>query len=375
MHQTVAPIAPEPAATQVAFDGVRRDFRRLLARGALLELVTLGFYRFWLTTDMRRHLWAHTSVGGDAAEYTGTAKELLIGFLFALAILVPIYVAYFLIGLEAERWQAFASIPLFLIYYLFASFAMYRARRYRLTRTVWRGVRFWMSGSGWNYALRSALWDLGTIMTLGLLLPWRQAALERYKMQHTRYGDLEGAFTATGGELFRRGWWLWLLAWPSAFLIIPLPFIWGVYKAIEWRWWMSGMRLGEVRFESRLDGADLLGIYWKVIGWATLLFVLLSCWIGGIIALAGVVYGTSETQMAQAMQNPAVIIAMAVGYVVLALAFGLVMRLYLFRDIWARVATSTRVFNLAAAENVTAQGELAGALGEGLADGLDLGGF
>ena len=71
-------------------------------RGALLELLTLGFYRFWLATDMRRHLWSHTSVGGDAPEYTGTAKELLIGFLFALAILAPVYLAYFFIGLEAE---------------------------------------------------------------------------------------------------------------------------------------------------------------------------------------------------------------------------------------------------------------------------------
>ena len=129
-------------------------------RGALLELVTLGFYRFWLATDMRRHLWSNTAVGGDAAEYTGTAKELLIGFLFALAILAPIYLVYFLIGLEAERLQAFASVPLGLFFYLFAQFAIYRARRYRLTRTVWRGVRFWMTGSGVSYAWRAGLWGL-----------------------------------------------------------------------------------------------------------------------------------------------------------------------------------------------------------------------
>ena len=29
-----------------------------------------------------------------------------------MAILVPIYLGYFLIGIEAERWQAFASFPL-----------------------------------------------------------------------------------------------------------------------------------------------------------------------------------------------------------------------------------------------------------------------
>jgi uncharacterized membrane protein YjgN (DUF898 family) len=146
---------PPPAPpVRVSFSGDRGDFRRLVTVGALLELVTVGFYRFWLTTDIRRHLWAHTAIDGDAAEYTGRGGELLIGFLFALAIIVPVYLAYFLAGLEAERIKAFASIPLVAFLYVFGQFAIYRARRYRLTRTVWRGVRFWMSGSGWAYAAR-----------------------------------------------------------------------------------------------------------------------------------------------------------------------------------------------------------------------------
>ncbi|MFX7021358.1 DUF898 family protein, partial [Acinetobacter baumannii] len=81
---------------------------------------------------------------------------LLIGFLIALAILMPIYLAYFLISIEAEHMQALASIPLVAAFYVFGQFAIYRARRYRLTRTVWRGVRFWMDGSGWRYALHAS---------------------------------------------------------------------------------------------------------------------------------------------------------------------------------------------------------------------------
>src|SRR5271166_5451854 len=172
------PAAPARITTaQVAFYDNRRDFRRLVMRGAMLELVTVGFYRFWLATDIRRHMWSNTAVEGDTLEYTGTAKELLLGFLFAVAILAPIYLVYFLLGLEAERLKAFASFPMGVFFYLFAQFAIYRARRYRLTRTVWRGVRFWMSGSGWAYAGRAALWGLAMIATLGLILPWREASL------------------------------------------------------------------------------------------------------------------------------------------------------------------------------------------------------
>src|SRR3981081_356979 len=132
------PPVPVPPPIPVAFAGDRAEFFRLVKRGAALELVTLGFYRFWLATDMRRHLWSNTLIDGDAAEYTGRGKELLIGFLFALAILMPVYLAYFLVGLEAERLQAFASFPLFLFFYLFGQFAIYRARPYRPTTHVTR---------------------------------------------------------------------------------------------------------------------------------------------------------------------------------------------------------------------------------------------
>src|SRR5437660_1796837 len=104
------PLLPGPVP--VSFSGDRGEFFRLVARGAGLELVTVGFYRFWLATDTRRHLWSNTHIDGDAAEYTGRARELLIGFLVALAIIVPVYLAYFIASLEAERFKAFASFPL-----------------------------------------------------------------------------------------------------------------------------------------------------------------------------------------------------------------------------------------------------------------------
>ena len=139
-----------PVATPMHFTGRDRAFRRLVVRGAFLELITFGFYRFWLTTDIRRHLWTHTEVDGDALEYIGRGKELLFGFLIAMVVLGPIFLIYFLVGLEAERVKAYASLPLYLFMFAFSQFATYRARRYRLTRTVWRGVRFWMTGSGWS---------------------------------------------------------------------------------------------------------------------------------------------------------------------------------------------------------------------------------
>jgi uncharacterized membrane protein YjgN (DUF898 family) len=394
MNQMGSILAPRPPAP-AEFSGDRGEFRRLVTRGAALELVTVGFYRFWLATDIRRHLWSNTLIDGDAAEYTGRGKELLLGFLFAIAIIVPIYLVYFLIGLEAERLRAFASFPLFLFFYLFGQFAIYRARRYRLTRTVWRGVRFWMSGSGWAYAARSALWALLAMFTLGLAMPWREAALERYKMRHSYYGDLQGSFEGRGWQFFKRGWWLWALiiglivlaiavasvskAAPGFvvfLMMLAAPFLYGTFKAVEWRWWLAGIRFGGVGFESDLRSGQLFGLYWKVIGWYLLVMVVFAVYFFVCIAL---IVGLDQAAMAKVFipghLSIPMIVVMIVGYLVAILTMNVVVRVYLLRDVWARVIASTTVYGIESAENVAAKGDMVNALGEGFADGLDVAGF
>jgi uncharacterized membrane protein YjgN (DUF898 family) len=371
------PLQPPPLPAALAFEGKRGDFVRLVAKGAALELVTAGFYRFWLATDIRRHLWSNTVIDGDAAEYTGRGKELLIGFLFAMAILVPIYLGYFLVTVEAERFKEFASFPLFLAFYVFGQFAIYRARRYRLTRTVWRGVRFWMDGSGWAYAWRAALWGILAMLTLGFALPWREAALERYKMRHSYYGDLQGSFEGKGSEFFKRAWGLWLAA-PFAIVIFPLfPFLYAMFKAIEWRWWLQGIRFGGVRLESTLPRSALSHLYWKVIGWYMLAMVALGIYVAVVTGIASLITGGLGQAGGAALmaKNIPMIVLIGLGYVALVLSLNVVIRLYLLRDIWATVLRSVQVYGIDAAANVAAKGELATALGEGFADGLDVAGF
>ncbi len=404
------PTAPAiPAEMRLRFDGGEGDFVRLAARGALLQFVTFGFYRFWLNTEVRRHLWTHTSADGDRLEYTGSGRELLVGFLFALAILVPVYLAYFLIGVEVERFQAFGSVPLALFTLFFGQFAIYRARRYRLTRTVWRGVRFWMQGSGWAYAARSFGWLLLVILTLGLAWPWRAASLERYKMRHTFYGDLGGAFDARPWTFFRRGVWLWLLAATPVVLFIaaigafsiseeerpahaiglavmggvmsvPVPFLWPYFRALEWRWWASGVRFGDISMASDLRGAQILKLYLKFAviasmvsgGAAALMFGI------GAVIVERLFNGKADLESVGTMleSNQILLIAGSIaGYLIVGLSVGVVQRYFFQREMWTIVTRSLTIQNIGSAEGVAARGEAANAIGEGLADSLDVAGF
>lgn len=383
-----------PWAAAASFSGERGEFRRLVARGAVLELISFGFYRFWLVTDMRRHIWSNTCIDGDAAEYTGTAKELLIGFLIALAIIVPVYLVYFLVTFEAERLADFASVPFLLLSYAFGQFAVYRARRYRLTRTVWRGVRFWMDGSGWGYAVRASLWTLLTLLTLGLALPWRAAALERYKMRHSFYGDLRGSFEGRGWDFFRRGWGVWLLAvlllavlllataaviQLTVYHVIPMilaaTILCAAFRAIEWRWWISGLRFGGVSFECSIRLGDIVGVYLKVFGWGLLLALLL---LGYIVLCLKLMASMSELSLhaftfgtGAWMESIPLLVLIGIGYLVVMVPMNVVIRIYLFRDIWARVVTLTSAYGIEAAVDVAGRGEPASAVGEGLADSID----
>lgn len=417
MNEFVSPPSALPGApstrpaARVEFLNERGAFFRLLARGALLQLVTFGFYRFWLITDIRRHLWTHTRVERDSFEYTGRAVELLIGFLIALAILAPIYLFYFLIGIEAERLRAFLSLPLFFFLYLFGHFALYRARRYRLTRTVWRGVRFWMDGSGWVYALKVLMWSPVVLLTLGLAYPWRAASLERYKMRHTHYGDLAGDFVGRGGQLLKRIWWLILIAYGglisigvgavaavvgetsgkgmspgagialSALLILSLiaaPFLLPIYRAIEWRWWAEGVRLGPVRLTCDLSNGALLKLYLKAIFVSLAAALGLAVIVGGaIFALAPALGRIDPATLASGQLDATrigLIAASAIVYLAFALMVNVVMQLYLQHDYWRDVATSLAAQDLAGVR-AARRGEASSAIGEGLADGLDVAGF
>ncbi|MGD0104680.1 MAG: DUF898 family protein [Rhodopila sp.] len=392
------PIAP----ATLRFTGENSAFRRLVVRGALLELITFGFYRFWLATDMRRHLWSNTEIDGDALEYTGRCKELLLGFLIALAILAPVFLAYFLVGLAFERVKAFASLPLYAFFYLFGQFAVYRARRYRLTRTVWRGVRFWMTGSGSSYAWRSLLWGLLVILTLGFAYPWREAALERYKLGHTFYGNLPARFEATGWQLFKRVWWIWLLGLAGCIaavfvllilsriklmngaglvglltiiMVFALPFLHAMRKATEWQWWAEGIRFGDLAVACDLKRDGLIGVYWVLIAMGLVVWLVFTT-LGGL-ATVSMLVALGRTGVAAMMTHPPVwaFVLIAVWYLSMVLTFGVLLRIYTLQRIWQRVANACRLRNAEAATHVMAAGEAASALGEGLADGLDFAGF
>jgi uncharacterized membrane protein YjgN (DUF898 family) len=417
---TTADAMTPPPAGAVKFLGREAAYWRLRIKGATLLVLTLGIYRFWFATDIRRYLWSNTEIGGETLEYTGLATELLGGFLLAVAIVGPLYTAVASAALALDTAEeAIAGIAFFLLI-LLSQFALYRARRYRLTRTVFRGVRFDQHGSAWRYALYALSWWTLAVVTLGLAYPWAQANLQRYKMRHTSYGDLDGSFTGSGSALFLRGLPIWLvvvgpivLAWIALGRLVdwnaldammaagaaePLALLVGtagldvfavvtattaisigmalalypLFAAIMMRWWISGLRFGAVTVRSHLATAEVYRLYLRFLLYVVP-YLLAVAAIGGVLVfLSGRLVGLSHDSM------PAELLASAIWlsiYVVSVLGASTIYQVVVTFAMWRLAVQTAELAGADALDGVRASGVPDSALGEGLVDALGVGGI
>jgi len=408
------PAAPAPNGAR--FLGNERAFWALLIRGALLLLVTLGIYRFWLATDVRRFLWSNTEIAGDGLEYIGTARELVLGFLIAIALLVPLNVVFFLSAFGRGWLSQISGLLALVVLALLGQFAVYRARRYRLTRTVYRGIRFHQTGSAWRYAVCAIFWWAMIGMTLGLAYPFAQASLERFKLRNTYYGDLQGHFSGSGLRLFFRGILFWLVVvgplalglfialgqvdWTAlgrgsgdamsrveaagvapALVFAVLSVSWSVFavallypafQAMVLRWWIAGLRFGELGVASHLSTRAVYAIYLRFM-WIALVAGILFA-IGAALALA--MTSLLALWLGKGVLTELLSTALLIGsYVVVALAYSTIYQATVRLRLWRAGFESIELSGLEALERVNASGAAGSAVGEGLADALNVGGI
>jgi uncharacterized membrane protein YjgN (DUF898 family) len=419
---TAPPAPPSQGTGTGRFVGNERIYWRLMARGAVLLLCTLGIYRFWLATDQRRFLWANTEIAGDALEYTGTARELLIGFLIAIAVLLPIYAGFFLAAMDLGFIGRMSGVLAFILLALFGHFAIYRARRYRLTRTVFRGVRLHQTGSAWLYAVYSMGWLAVTLLTAGLAYPWAQATLERYKLRHTFYGDMPGRFAGSGTGLFMRGVGLWLVVvgplllglvyaiqginWSAlaeavdrggdnvigriesaspnfgavlAFAImasiwsgVAAALLYPAFQTVTLRWWTSGLRFGGMAAKSQMRIGQMYGLYLRFLGYSLVFGVVLgivsSLVFGLSLVLLKPLFGTQFAEVAG-------VVGAVASYVVVMLGYSTIYQVTVKLRVWRLNFETVELSGLEQLQHVKAAGAASSAFGEGLADALDVGGL
>lgn len=209
-HDTALPTAASRISWAPPCDG----FLRVSLLNGLLRILTLGLYHFWGKTEVRRRIWSAVRIDGEPLEYRGTGGELLRGFLIVFGlVLIPLGLTSFAVTLFLGRsgtMRGSYELAAWALLLLLSGFGIHRARRYRLSRTRWRGIRAGLSGRSTPFAW-TYLWTVALVpLTLGWILPWRMVRLQQALMNETRFGDKPFMFTGRAGPLYKRFWLVWV---------------------------------------------------------------------------------------------------------------------------------------------------------------------
>jgi uncharacterized membrane protein YjgN (DUF898 family) len=382
--------------TDVRYIGTKSEIFNLGLKNGLLTIVTLGIYRFWAKTRMRRHIWSSTQVRGEGFEYTGTGMEKFQGFLIAMVVLA-VYLAVvnlilFALGLEfvsEPTSQAEIIAQIVLIYANFFAllpliyFAQYRSMRYKLSRTRFRGIRFGMQSAAGGYVWRALLLTLVTAISLGTLWPLMSFRLDKYMTDRAYYGDgrfeQSGKWTAlyrfmlpfgVGIVLFGLGSFVANATGGggfSALLLIAggLSFYFGlIYYQVRTSAYLTSNRVldGKIGFNSTPSVGSIIGI---IIGGGLVVGLAAAVYFG---IFAGMVQG-----IAGPFPGPAMLVFLALAYLFGLVLLGAVGLAMVTQPLLAHVLGATRVLNIEATDDIRQRTADKGTDAEGFADALDVG--
>jgi uncharacterized membrane protein YjgN (DUF898 family) len=218
---------PSTASTaeKLEFSYVKRPgLLRLTIINLLLGLITLGIYRFWGKTNVRKHIWSSVHINGEPLEYTGTGMELFKGFLVVFFVFILPYTLLSSAAafLPAEWFFAAGLLQavLMLIIYVLIGFAIYKARKFQLSRTLWRGIRGTLVGSAMTYSLLYFGSLIAKSMSLGWATPVMNTVLKEQITNDMRFGDAAFKFKGRAGPLYPTYAMCWLLTLAAIIVVV-----------------------------------------------------------------------------------------------------------------------------------------------------------
>ncbi len=257
-----------------------------------LGLITLTIYRFWAKTNTRKHIWSCIHINGEPLEYTGTGGELFKGFLMVFGLFILPYILV-LTGLQIALGETHPLVTgltllfLFAVYFLWG-FAIYKQRKYQLSRTQWRGIRGTLVGSAMIYSLTYFGSLLAKAFSFGWATPVMNTVLQEQVANDMRFGDAAFKFKGSAGALYPT----YALCWFLTGAVIVGAIILFSYEAAVW----FGSEFSELfdLLNSKPTGSELTDRQAYLVGIISILVVaaLLSFFI--IIPMLWAIYVAKE---------------------------------------------------------------------------------
>lgn len=170
-----AAASEEPPATG-DFHGKGGDLFLLWLANSALTILTLGVYFAWGKARVYKFFYGNTEFAGSRFRFTGNGKEIFLGTLKAIGVLILLYGIFFGGSYLAGRFKMkalglLAGFIFFAAFLFLSQFALYATMSYRASRARFREVDFRLAGNPFLFARDAIPHLLLGFVTLGFAFP------------------------------------------------------------------------------------------------------------------------------------------------------------------------------------------------------------
>ena len=247
---------------RIEFNGDGAELFGILIKNLLLNVLTLGIYYPWAKARQLRYYYGASRISDSDFQFHGTGREMLIGLGKAVVVLVLLDLAYegILSIIFNERLLALTGLLYAFVFFLLIMIASVGARRYRMSRTSWRGIRFRFLGTFKHTIILVSRGWLLSLLSLGFYYPFYLNRFQDYWTSKTTFGNIAFSYDGQAKEVFR----IWLKGMLLTILTLGIYLFW--LKANLQRYFWNHTAYGESRINSTLYGGKWL--------WESLIFLL-----------------------------------------------------------------------------------------------------
>jgi uncharacterized membrane protein YjgN (DUF898 family) len=205
-----APVSGKPSESgtnssgRLVFHGSGGSLFGIHIVNIFLTLLTLGVYYFWGKAKVRNYLFGQSEFAGDRFAYHGTGRELFTGFLKAAIIFGTISALFRAAPLfpGGIAVKIAAMLLAYALLFMFIPLAMVGTRRYRLSRSSWRGIRFSFRGKTNAFIKLFLRGTLLSLFTFGIYYPFFLTRQYAFMTDGAYFGNRKFAFDGEGKGIF-----------------------------------------------------------------------------------------------------------------------------------------------------------------------------
>ena len=253
------------------FEGTGLEYFKIWIVNILLTIVTLGLYYPWAKVRNNRYFYANSTLEGRNFDYHATGKQLFIGYLIAISLLI----AYIVL----QNISPTGSLIVFLIFIIALPWIIWRSLQFNMRMTSFSNVRFGfdgkLGGAYFNFMLLPILFFIALYGIPGIF----------FAIAITMPGISPAVISIVG----------FLAVILFLFLV---AYLFAVMKKRNTHYMLNGYRYGQGQFLTEVQVKPFMKIVLKTIGLAFVLFV-------GLMILAGLIasFTIGLEQMVGLQQN------------------------------------------------------------------------